>query len=119
MLLENVLYLGNHYFISHPASIYVRGCICFYFVFQVYERMNVADALVTRQYQDGEQIIKEVSSLVLKCHPLNIVLVVVIDFMTHSLTSSQGLYMFMTQRAVSVVGVLSVTVGMVKARMNG
>ena len=31
------------------------------FSFQLYERMNVADALVSRTYEDGDQIIKQVS----------------------------------------------------------
>ena len=31
--------------------------------FQLYERMNVADALMSRTYEDGDQIIKQVSEL--------------------------------------------------------
>jgi len=33
---------------------------------QTYERMNVADALQTRYYEDGEAIINQVSIVVLK-----------------------------------------------------
>lgn len=35
----------------------------FFFFVQLYERMNVADALVTRSFEDGDVIIKQVCNI--------------------------------------------------------
>jgi len=45
-----------------PFCILVTDVVLFLFcLVQPYERMNVADALVSKQFSDGDQIIKQVS----------------------------------------------------------
>lgn len=68
--IKRTVKLGMHKIIFCQANIVqtlpyekISSIMIFFFFVQLYERMNVADALVTRSFEDGDVIIKQVCNI--------------------------------------------------------